>query len=164
MWPLYWNHALTIKNNYKITVPLVANKSEARQWTCANDWANVESVHCSGEAASEILVSVFIEVWSLGLHFLWYTLYYVLKYVLCKQNNNIPIFIEFNKSCIIVQIDRNWFHINESLVRSGVTTGGYQVEVFLMSVKISLYLYVAFICVEACQVGLNTILAWWKYP
>jgi hypothetical protein len=92
-----------------------------------------------------------------------HTILSVLKYVLCKQNDNIPIFIEFNKSFIIVQIDRKWFHITESLVHSGFTTGGYRVKIFLMSFKISLYLYVAFICVEACQIGLNTILAWWKY-
>jgi hypothetical protein len=77
MYAFHWNHALSVKNNYRITVPLVANKSEARQCNCANDLANVGSVHCSGGAASEILVSVFIDVSCLGLHLLWYTQYYV---------------------------------------------------------------------------------------
>ena len=95
--------------------------------------------------------------------FMVQTILSVLKYVFFKQNDNIPIFIDFNKSFIIVQIDRNWFHITESLVHSGVTTGGYQVYIFLMPVKMSLYVYVTFIHVEACQSGLNTILAWWNY-
>jgi hypothetical protein len=50
------------KNNYRITMLLVANTTEARQQTCANDLANVGIVQCSGGAASVISVSVFKDV------------------------------------------------------------------------------------------------------
>ena len=54
--------------NYRITAQLVANKTEARHWTCAERLSNAGSVHqWWGDAGdSYMLVSIFIHVRSLG--------------------------------------------------------------------------------------------------
>jgi hypothetical protein len=82
IYPLKWNHASSVKKsptheplrlktsccrlqNYRATSDQ-QNWSKAVSELVMNDSANVGSVHCSGGAASYILVSLFIDFWSLG--------------------------------------------------------------------------------------------------
>jgi hypothetical protein len=62
--PLYKNHVA----DYRITAQVVADRTEARKWTCAERLG--KCLKCplqrGREAASYIHVAAFIDVWSLG--------------------------------------------------------------------------------------------------